>query len=80
MPLITGYVAAAMAAARYRMLDDGSYIGEIPGLQGVWANHATLDGCRDELQEVLEEWLLLKLRDGDPLPVFGGIDLNRVTT
>jgi hypothetical protein len=25
---------------------------------------------------VLEEWLVLKLRDRDPLPPVGGIDLN----
>ncbi|MEW6191964.1 MAG: hypothetical protein AB1507_01205 [Bacillota bacterium] len=28
------------------------------------------------LQEVLEEWLVLKLRGRDPLPPVGGIDLN----
>lgn len=80
MPLITDYVSAAMAAAKFRRLDDGTHFGEIPGLQGVWANQPSLDCCKAELQEVLEEWLLLKLRDGDPLPVLGGIDLNRVTT
>jgi predicted RNase H-like HicB family nuclease len=35
-----------------------------------------LEDCREELQEVLEEWLIVKLRDHDPLPQIGGIDLN----
>jgi hypothetical protein len=31
------------------------------------------------LREVLEEWLILKLRDGDFIPEIGGIDLNPIT-
>jgi hypothetical protein len=31
-------------------------------LAGVWANESTLDACREVLQEVLEEWLVLKIR------------------
>ncbi len=47
-------------------------------VKGFWANEHTLEECREVLQEVLEEWLLLKLRDKDPLPLIGGIDLNRM--
>lgn len=46
-----------------------------PGGPGVWANEATLDCCRQVLQEVLEEWLLLKLRDRDPIPSLGRVRL-----
>jgi len=35
-----------------------------------------LEMCRDVLREVLEEWMVLKPHDGDPLPSIGGIDLN----
>ncbi|WP_353733695.1 hypothetical protein [Syntrophothermus sp.] len=45
---------------------------------GVWAKETSLEKCREVLQEVLEEWLVLKLRDRDPLPQLGGIDLNRM--
>ena len=51
-----------MARAKYKILEDGTYFGEIPALRGVWANEATLEECRQVLQEVLAEWLLLKLR------------------
>jgi predicted RNase H-like HicB family nuclease len=42
---------------------------------GVWANEDSLDRCREVLQEVLEEWLLLKLRDRDPIPSLGRVCL-----
>jgi predicted RNase H-like HicB family nuclease len=48
--------------ARYEILpDDGTYYGEIVGFDGVYANAATLEACRDELEEVLEEWILLRV-------------------
>jgi len=65
-----------MHEATYKMLEDGTFFGEIPSCPGVWANEKTLEMCRNVLREVLEEWLILKLRDGDPLPSIGGISLN----
>lgn len=75
--MLTAYIDAAMRKAHYEILPDGEgYFGRIPGLQGVWANADTLEACRAELREVLEEWLLLGLRKGHPIPVMDGIDLN----
>jgi predicted RNase H-like HicB family nuclease len=34
-----------------------------------------LEECRDELEEVLEEWLLLRLSRQLPVPILDGIDL-----
>ncbi len=65
-----------MEAASYKVIEDGSYFGEIPGLQGVWANEPTIEECRAVLQEVLEDWLLLKLRDNDPIPQIGNVNLT----
>ena len=59
-----------------KRLDDGTWFGEIPGFEGVWANGPTVESCRKELVEVLEEWLILKLRDGDPMPVVGGVEIK----
>ncbi len=75
--MITVYIAEAMARATYRILEDDIYFGEIPGLSGVWANEATLEECRKVLQEVLEEWLLLKLRDNEEIPPLGEISLAK---
>jgi len=73
--MLTEYVQAAMRQAKYEILADGTFYGEIPGCQGVYANADTLEACRDELQEVLEGWIVLGLQMGHPLPVVGGIDL-----
>ena len=52
---------AAMHRARYEiLLDDGTFYGEIPGFDGVYANADNLEACREELREVLEEWILLR--------------------
>jgi predicted RNase H-like HicB family nuclease len=64
-----------MKRARYKTLENGDYFGQISGLAGVWANARTLDKCREELQEVLEEWLVLKIRDHDPIPRIGRVTL-----
>lgn len=75
--MLTAYINAAMTRARYKIIEDGTYFGEIPGLRGVWANAKMLEACRQELQEVLEDWLVVKLRDGDLIPRIGRIQLAR---
>lgn len=74
--MLTDYIRAAMARATYEILDDNSYYGEIPGLPGVLANAGTLAQCRDELQDVLEGWIILGLRLGHTFPVLDGVDLR----
>lgn len=75
--MLTQYIQAAMRQAKYEILsDDGSYYGEIPGFQGVYANAETLEDCRNELAEVLEEWIFLHLADNTPLPIVNGLKLN----
>jgi len=75
--MITDYVQAAMCKAHYEILPDGEgYYGRIPDLQGVWANADTLEACRRELQEVLEEWIIIGLKMGTPIPMLDGIELN----
>jgi len=61
--MLTTYLLQKMAQAKYKILEDGNYFGEIPGLQGVWASEKTLEKCRAVLREVLEEWIILKLKD-----------------
>ena len=77
MYLLTAYIDAAMHQAHYEILpDEGGYFGAVEGLQGVWAHGTTLEGCREELHEVLEEWIVLGLKMGHPIPILHGIDLN----
>ncbi|HRI55707.1 MAG: type II toxin-antitoxin system HicB family antitoxin [Anaerolinea sp.] len=74
--MITEYIQAAMHKARYKILEDGSYFGEIPGFQGVWANDDSLEACRQELQSALEGWILLGLRLGHSFPVVNSLRLD----
>jgi predicted RNase H-like HicB family nuclease len=71
------YINAAMRHARYEILDDdGSYYGEIPECNGVYSNADTLEKCREELQEVLQEWILFRVHRNLSLPVIDGIELT----
>jgi predicted RNase H-like HicB family nuclease len=75
--VISQYVSAALRRARYEILpDDGSYYGEIQGFDGVYANAPTLEECREELHEVLEEWILFRVSRNLPLPVVDGHELT----
>ena len=75
--MLTKYTQAALRHAKYEILDDdGSFYGEIPMCNGVYANAATLEECREQLEEVLEEWILLSVYKNLPLPVVDGIELT----
>jgi len=60
---------------------EGVYCGEISGLQGVWARHKNLEGCRRclcEIREALIDWLALRLCLGLPIHVLADIDLSKI--
>jgi predicted RNase H-like HicB family nuclease len=67
--MLTEYIHAAMRHAACKMYEDGSFFATIPGFQSVWAHAGTVEECREELREVLEDWLLLSIADHDPLPM-----------
>lgn len=74
--MLTKYIKAAMNKARYEILPDGTFYGEIVGLDGVYANEDTLETCRNELEEVLEGWILVRVSFHFPLPIVDGVELN----
>jgi len=71
--MIFEYCQKAIEKAEYKKLDDGTWYAEVPGFKGVWANAQTVEDCRKELISVLEEWVVLKLRDGDVVPEVDGL-------
>jgi predicted RNase H-like HicB family nuclease len=74
--MLTNYITSAMRRAKYEILpDDGTFYAEIPVFDGVYANASTLEACREELVEVLEEWILFRISRNLQLPVIEGIDL-----
>jgi len=75
--MLTEYIKAALNHARYEILaDDNTYYGEIHGFEGVYANADTLEECRRELEEVLEEWILFRVFKNLELPVVDGKELR----
>ncbi len=75
--MLLDYFKAAMRHAQYEILsDDGSFYGEIPECNGVYANAKTLESCRDEMEEVLEEWVLFRVFKNMPIPIIDGYEIS----
>ena len=74
--VLSDYIDQAMSQAIYEELEDGTYGATIPPCWGAIAFGDTRRECKEELQSVLEEWIVICLRLGDDLPIVSGIDLN----
>ncbi len=75
--MFTQYVTAVMAKAVIEKIDDPlPYFASIAEFDGVWAQGASKKEALSELQEVLEEWLLLKVRKQQFVPSVRQYDLN----
>ncbi|AKB78208.1 hypothetical protein MSHOH_1725 [Methanosarcina horonobensis HB-1 = JCM 15518] len=70
--MLIQYIQAALERAKYEIIDDEEpYYGEVPELEGVWATGKTLEECRRNLEEVIDEWIVIRLRNRLPLPRIG---------
>ena len=75
--MITEYIEAALERARYEIIDDEEpYYGEVPELPGVWATGKTLERCRRNLAEAIEDWLLFSIAKGLPIPALGQVAIR----
>lgn len=70
----TEYIEAALRRARYRLINNSNEpcFADVPELDGVWATGHTIEDTRNELIEVLEEWIAARLAWGLPIPPIGG--------
>lgn len=75
--MLLEYVEQAMEKAVYEKLRDGTFWGQIEACKGVVAGGRTLAQCQRELREVLDGWLIVKLRHGDQIPTIARINLNQ---
>lgn len=80
--MLTEYISEALSRARYELIEDADapYYGEVPELPGVWACRRTLEGCRQELKDVVEGWLLLSVKQSLDIPALGGVAITEVGT
>ncbi|RNI15978.1 type II toxin-antitoxin system HicB family antitoxin [Methanohalophilus sp. RSK] len=68
--MLIEYIQAALARTEYEIIEDDEepYYGWIPELEGVWATGTSLEECRENLEEITGEWLILRLRRNLPIP------------
>ena len=79
--MLTEYIAAALSKAKYEMIEDEEpYYGEVPELEGVWATGKTLEECRKNLVEVIDGWIIVRLRKGLPIPPIGAYKIEELST
>lgn len=74
--MIRQYVEEALRRARYDKLEDGTFCAEVPGLRGVLATGETLEECRSQLAEVVEEWVLIRVAKRLSVPPLGRITVK----
>jgi len=56
--------------------DDGTFWAEVPPLRGVLATGRRLEACREELGEVVEEWVLVRLAQGLSVPTLRNVTVR----
>ena len=71
--MIIAYVREALERVEYEKLADGSYVAEVAGLQGVLGTGETLESCRTNVAEVVEEWVLIRVARGLSVPPLGDV-------
>lgn len=70
--MLTEYIHAALETAEYEIIDDPEpYYGHVPALQGVWATDTTLEACRRNLGDAIEDWVFFSTARGFSVPVVG---------
>lgn len=74
--MLTDYLRAGLRHAEYEKTEEDRWFGQIPGLEGLWAEGATVESCREALQSALEDWVVFGLVNGSAVPPIDGIDLT----
>jgi predicted RNase H-like HicB family nuclease len=75
--MLLEYLNAALERARYEKIEDEEpYYGEIPGVEGVWATGRTLEECRRNLVQTLEDWIFFSIYRGENIPAIDGLTIE----
>ena len=74
--MIRSYLDNALRRARYTQLEDGTYCAEVPSLRGVIATGTTVEACREDLESVIEEWILVRVANGLAVPTLDGVKIR----
>ncbi len=74
--MIQSYLQNAAARALYQQLEDGSWFAHVRGLKGVVAIGSSVEACRGQLLEVVEEWVLVRVSRNLPVPRLDGVSIR----
>lgn len=76
--MLSRYIQAALDRAHYEIIqDEEQYFGTVPGLDGVWASGTSLESCRMNLADVVEDWVFISIARGLPIPQLGDVKLRQ---
>ena len=72
--MLLQYIQAALECAHYAIIEDKEpFYGDVPPLAGVWATGKTLEECRRNLAEAIEDWVLFSVAKGLSIPALGEV-------
>jgi len=74
--MIREYLDEALKRTNYTKVSATEYVAEVRGLPGVVASGRTLESCRTDLQEVVEEWVLVRVARGLAVPPLGKVRIK----
>ena len=75
--MLLQYIQTALECAHYEIIEDEEpFYGEVPLLDGVWATGKSLEECRRNLAEAIEDWVLFSIAKGLPVPALGQVAIH----
>ena len=75
--MLLQYIQTALEFAHYEIIkDEEPFYGEVPMLAGVWGTGKTLEECRRNLAEAIEDWMLFSIAKGLPIPALGQVAIH----
>jgi predicted RNase H-like HicB family nuclease len=75
--MLLKYIQTALEHAHYEMIEDEEpFYGEVPPLAGVWATGKTLEECRRNLTEAIDDWVLFSVAKGLQVPTLGQVAIH----
>jgi len=73
--MFTEYVEKAMQQAEYEQMEDGNWWGQVTELRFTWAIAPTLEECKQELRDEVEDWLVFAISRHSPIPTLDGVTI-----
>lgn len=75
--MLIQYIQAALEHAKYEITEDEEpYYGEVPELQVIWASGKTLEECRKNFEDVIDEWIIIRSIKGLSIPPIGNFNFE----